>query len=172
MAQKSVLRQHAMYIPRPPLPRAVVRSHARAIEVRPAPRRAVPAPTASASAVPDRRATRQAVLAGALLVCVLSCVFAGLALGLSALIQPALQDRIGQSAFPLLLGGAILILARGQVNLESYWRLRQRAGLVTGRWTDHALTALYLLVFFLGLATVAALLASGGALLIAAFINL
>jgi len=169
MAQKSVLRQHAMYVPRPPLPRSVARSHARAVEARPAARRAAHAP---ASALPSRRATRQAVLAGAILVCVLSCMFAGLTLGLSALIQPALHDRIGQSAFPLLLGGAILILARGQVNLDSYWRLRQRAGLVSGHWTDHALTALYLLVFFLGLATVAALLAGGGALLIAAFINL
>lgn len=171
MAQKSVLRQHAMYMPRPPLPRAVARSHARAMAATPAPRRAAQTPTAVGT-MPARRATRQAALAGAILVCVLSCVFAGLALGLSALIQPALHDRIGESAFPLLLGGAILILARGQVNLDSYWRLRQRAGLVTGRWTDHALTALYLLVFFLGLATVAALLAGGGALLIAAFINL
>jgi len=98
----------------------------------------------------------------AVLVCVLADVFVTLALGLGSLLQHTLHARFGTSAFPLLLGGIFLILTRGQITPDAYQKLRRITGLTNGQWTDHILTAMYILLLsFIG--AIASTLLAGGA---------
>jgi len=82
------------------------------------------------------------------------------------MLQHTLHGGLALAAFPLLLGGTLLILLREHVGLQSYGTLRKRIGLVTGHWSDHALLSLYLLAMFFATAIVATLLAWGASLLI------
>ena len=181
MSRKAMVRSHATYLPRPPAPRRILapRPHATPAE-QPPPRAAVPRRPVR-SVVPPRgrrkAATRhgaallEALCPGAILVCALGSTFVGLLLGLSTAVRYALQQRLDGAIFPLLLGGTILILLRGQISAESYWGLRRRLGLVTGHWSDHAFTLLYSIALFLGVAIISTLLAWAGAMLIGTVID-
>ncbi len=184
MSQKSLVRNHATYLPRTPLARPAARSHATPTEQPVTPKliaRTVRGQTHArpVAATPGltRASVRRLALAlealcpGAVLVFALSNAFVALILGLSGLLQHTLHARIGASMFPLLIGGIFLILARSQINLDSYWTLRKRVGLMTGHWTDHALTALYLVVLFFATAVIATLFATGAAALVSAIFD-
>jgi len=176
MSEKSIARNHATYLPRTPLARPAARSHATPTEYPVAPKPVIRNVRNQAHARPvattpgmTRVSVRGLALAlealcpGAVLVFALSNAFVALVLGFSGLLQHTLHARIGVSIFPLLIGGIFLILARSQINIDSYWTLRKRVGLMTGHWTDHALTALYLVVLFFATAVIATLLATGAA---------
>jgi len=102
----------------------------------------------------------------AVLLCVLTLAFASLVLGLSALLGQTLRGEVERGAFLLLAGGTVLVLLRGQVSVDRYWSLRRRLKLVSGHWTDHALSVLYALALFFAVVIVSTLLAAGGALLV------
>ncbi len=97
--------------------------------------------------------------------------YGGLVLGLSALLQQALRGEAERAAFPLLAGGIMLVLLRGQVGIERYRTLRRSLGFNGGRRGNHALALLYMLTFFFATAIVATLLACGAALLIGAIVH-
>lgn len=200
MSQRSIAPNHAVFVPRPPLQRPVARTHARPMAVSPLPRPAVsrharpiersgqkgPALATRARAratgpamrrrpVPVRRrqaATFEALGQVAIIVCALGVLFVTVMLGLLALLQHIVHQGVIQSVFPLLLGGTLLILLRGQVSLAGYRALRRRVGLTGAQWPDHALTALYGLAFFFAAAVIATLLAAGAAAMIGALLSL
>jgi len=200
MAQRSVIQKHAVYAPRPLLERPAARSHAKPMDATPeaAPARPVRrARTMSAGASRARKAglpigarfarpfttitgrrSRQrpglapgALSPAALLLCAFAIAFAGLVLGLSVLLQQTLRGEAERAAFPLLAGGAMLVLLRGQVGVEQYRRLRRGLGLAGHRRNNHALVLLYMLTFFFATAIIATLLACGAALLIGAIVR-
>lgn len=181
MSEKSIARKHATYLPQREAPRPEARPHATfsnlpAARKQPVRRRqARPVNNVvilgTASAAPDAARLVKTIAPVAVLVCVLADVFVTLTLGLSTLLQHALHARFGASVFPLLLGGVFLILTRGQISPDAYQRLRRMTGLTSGQWTDHVLTALYiLLLFFIG-AIASALLAGGAAAVLGILID-
>jgi len=107
----------------------------------------------------------------AILLCALSLSFAGIVLGLAALLGQTLREEAERGSFLLLAGGTVLVLLRGQVGVDRYGSLRRRLGLVSGHWTDHALGVLYALAFFFAVAIVSTLLAAGAALIIGALVH-
>ncbi len=181
MAEKSVARKHATYLPQQEAPRPEARPHATFSDP-PAPqkqplRRRQARPAAGAivigAAVASPHAARlvKTIAPVAVLACVLADVFVTLALGLASLLQHALHARFGASVFPLLLGGIFLILTRGQITPDAYQRLRRMTGLTSGQWSDHILAAMYiLLLFFIG-AIASALLAGGAAAVLGILID-
>ncbi len=184
MPQKSLARNHATYLPRTPLARPAARSHATPTEYPVPPKPVVRTVRSQAHARPvaatpgmTRDLVKRLALAlealcpGAVLVFALSNAFVALVLGLSGLFQHTLHARIGAGMFPLLIGGIFLILARNQINWASYWTLRKRVGLMTGHWTDHALTALYLAVLFFATAVIATLFATGATAVVSAIFD-
>lgn len=200
MTQRSVIHKHAVYAPRPLLERPAVRSHAKPMDATPEAAPAKPvrrARTMSAgasrarkagfpigarvaqpfTAIKDRRPRQRLGLApgalwpAALLLCAFALTFAGLVVGLSALLQQALRGEAERAAFPLLAGGMMLILLRGKIGVKQYWQLRRSLGLAGHRHNNHALVLLYVLAFFFATAIIATLLACGAALLIAAIVH-
>ncbi len=200
MAQRSVIQKHAVYTPRPLLERPAARSHAKPMDATPVAAPSRPANRARATftgassvrkiGLPVRERFARPVAAGrarrprrppgdalgalwpaALLLCALSLAFVGLVLGLSALLQQALRGEAERAAFPLLAGGIMLVLLRGQVGIERYRTLRRSLGFNGGRRGNHALALLYMLTFFFATAIVATLLACGAALLIGAIVH-
>jgi len=200
MAQRSIIQKHAVYTPRPLLERPAARSHAKPMDATPLAAPARPANrtratlTGASSArktrVPVRARFARPVTAGrarrprrgpgdalgalwpvALLLCALSLAFVGLVLGLSALLQQTLRGEAARAAFPLLAGGIMLVLLRGQVGIERYRQVRRSLGLGGYRRNNHALVLLYMLVFFFAAAIVATLLACGAGLLIGAVVH-
>ena len=200
MAQRSVIQKHAVYAPRPLLERPAARSHAKPMDAEPeaAPAKPVRRPRtisvgasrAHKAALPigarvaqpfttirDRRLRQRPGLApgvlwpAVLLLCVSAIAFAGLIVGLSALLQQALRGEAERAAFPLLAGGMTLILLRGKIGVKQYWQLRRSLGLAGHRRNNHALVLLYMVAFFFATAIVATLLACGAALLIGALVH-
>ena len=200
MAQRSVIQKHAVYAPRPLLQRPAVRSHAKPMDATPEaapakPVRRTRTMSTGASrahkaglplgarfarpftAIKDRRPRQRLGLApgalwpAALLLCAFALAFAGLVVGLSALLQQALRGEAERAAFPLLAGGMMLILLRGNIGVKQYWQLRRGLGLAGHRRNNHTLVLLYVLTFFFATAIVATLLACGAALLIGAIVR-
>lgn len=196
MSHRSVIQKHAVYMPRPLLERPAARSHAKPMDTAPeaTPARPVTRARATFTGVAGARKIAQpagvrftrpvafgrsrrswgkdvALYPAALLLCALVLAFSGLVFGLSALLQQTLRGEAARAAFPLLAGGIMLVLLRGQVGIERYRQVRRSLGLSGYRRGGHALALLYMLAFFFATAIIATLLACGAALLIGAIVH-
>jgi len=149
MAHKAVARPHATYIPSPPRPPRAPSRHA-----------APMAPPHLTPARPPRQAAKRTGRRGqvAALAAIDAALLAatGLVLVVAGRHLPAVfHGTAGRPLFSLLVGGTFAILVRAHLGAASYRRLHGHVGVSANHVADHA-------------ATLLALVAIGGAILLAA----